>query len=115
MSGGEGEGIEAAEAQRRERGGAPAAIIEKRAEVGDEVLTAVASARRPVGVAVAALVDGEHVMVAREVARDLVPAVRGLRAAMDQQQRRVTRRSPVKVVEAKAAEGRALVARVQNG
>ena len=115
MSAGEGERIEAAEAERRERGGAPTAIIEKRADVGDEVVTEVASPRRPVGVAVAALVDGENVMVAREIGSNLVPAMRGLRASVDQQQGRVQRRSPVEVVESKVAEGRGLVARAQNG
>jgi hypothetical protein len=53
---------------------------------------------------VAALVEREHVVVRREVGRDLVPAVRRLRAAVEEKERRIPGRTPVEEVEAEAVQ-----------
>ena len=83
----EGERIETAEAERDERRRAPASIIEERADVGDEIFATIATIGRPIGVAVAPLVDRQHVVVPGQIRRHLVPTVRRLRASMNQEQR----------------------------
>src|SRR5437867_2729513 len=77
--------VQAAQAERDERRALPAAVVEEGADVGHEIVAAVAALGRPVGVAVATLVEGEDVVITRQVGRDLVPAVRGLRAAVEEQ------------------------------
>src|SRR5262249_3555315 len=58
---------------------------------------------------VAPLVETEDMVVAGEVGRDLVPAVRRLRAAVQEQQRRPSRGAPVEEVEAEAVQRRVTV------
>src|SRR5439155_963929 len=101
--------VQAAQAERDERRALPAAVVEEGADVGHEVVAAVAALGRPVGVAVAALIEGEDVVITRQVGRDLVPAVRGLRAAVEEQHGRLASRAPVEEVEAETVEGRGAV------
>ena len=89
---GEGDRVQPAEAQPTSVAVGQPRSSRTRVDVGDEVVAPVA--RRPVGVAVAALVEREDVVVAREVGRHLVPAVRGLRAAVEQGDGRRRRRVP---------------------
>src|SRR5439155_1286725 len=98
-------------AERDERRALPAAVVEEGADVGHEVVAAVAALGRPVGVAVATLVEGEDVVITRQVGRDLVPAVRGLRAAVEEQHGRLASGAPVEEVEAEAVERRGAVGR----
>ena len=81
----EADGVHAAEAERDERSGRPAALVEERTHVGDEVVPLVDAPRRPVAVAVAALIERQHVVIARQVGRHLVPAVRRLGAAVEEE------------------------------
>ena len=111
MRRGERDRVQPAHAERDERRSRPPSVGEKAADVVYEIRTAIHPARRPVGVPVAALVERQHVMVGGEVGSDVVPAVRGLRAAVEQQQRGPGRRSPVEEVEAETAEHRGAVAR----
>src|SRR5206468_6011752 len=87
---------------------------EEGADVGHEVVAAVAARGRPVRVAVAALIEGEHVVIAGQVGRDLVPAVRGLRAAVEEQHGRLAPGAPVEEVEAEAVEGGGAVGRSEE-
>ena len=49
-------------------------------------------------------------MIARQVGGDLVPAVRGLRTAMEQEDRREARGAPVEEVKAEPVQGGRAVA-----
>jgi hypothetical protein len=66
----------------------------------------VAAGADPVGVAVAAYVDGDDVRAER--GRDLVPAVRVVEEAVDQDDRRVARRVPLEDVRAEPGGEREL-------
>src|SRR3989454_9050676 len=101
----EGDRVQAAQAERDERRALPAAVVEEGADVGHEVVAAVAALGRPVGVAVGTLGEGEDGVVTRQGGRDLVPAVRGLRAAVEEQHGRLAPGAPVEEMEAEAVEG----------
>src|SRR5262249_34042150 len=64
------------------------------------------SARRPLRVAVAALVERQDVVISRQIGRHLVPAVRGLRATVEQEHARPAGGAPVEEVEAQAVQAR---------
>jgi hypothetical protein len=51
---------------------------------------------------VPALIEGQHVVVAAQVGCDLVEAVRRLRTAVQEEERRRAGRSPIEEVEAEA-------------
>jgi hypothetical protein len=61
------------------------------------------------------LIDREDVMVACQIRRDLVPAVRRLRGTVDEQERRLPLRSPIQEVNAELTEIRDTVARRGHG
>src|SRR5262249_40591295 len=98
MAGGESDGVQAAQAERDQGRGLPAVRVEHGGDVGGERLAVVA--RRPVRIAVTALIEGEHVVVAAQVGRDLVEAVRRLCTTVQEEQRRRAGLSPVEEVEA---------------
>ena len=68
-------------------------------EILDVVLDQVRALGTPARIAVAAHVDGEHVVVAGEVDGDVVEGVGVLRDAVQQNQRRLRGRAPLEVVE----------------
>ena len=53
----------------------------------------------------AAHVDGQHVMIAREVRRDVIERVRVPRDAMQQDHRRPVGGAPLEIVKAQAVDG----------
>ena len=109
----ERERVEAAQAHGDQRRRLPAEMVEEMADIAGEVVAAVACC--PLGVAVSALVERDHVVVAGQVGRDLVEAVRRLRGPVEQEQRRPAARASLEAVEAQAAQNHREVAHRRHG
>ena len=78
-------------------------------EILDVVLDEVRALGTPARVAVAAHVEREHVVVAREVGRDVVEGVRVPRDAVQQDHRRLRGVAPFQIVKAQAVDRREAV------
>src|SRR5262249_29673362 len=108
----EGDRVETPEAECHQRCRLPAPVVEEGEHIRDEVGAGVVSGRRPVGIAVATLVESQNVVVGGQVGCDLVPTVGGLRAAVEEQEGRAAGGPPVEEVEAESTERRGAVLRL---
>ena len=81
-------------------------VVDERERVGGLGVDRVVLVARPLGVAVTALVEREHVIAVGEVQAHEVPRVRRLVAAVQQQDLRRARLTPLREVEAQAAHHR---------
>ena len=90
-------------------------LVDERERVLGHRRRRVVGVARPLAVVVAALVDREHVVAVGEVQADEVPGVRGLVAAVEQQQRRRAGLAPLEEVEALVPQHRVARAVAQLG
>ena len=70
-------------------------VRDQRGDVLDVILDHVRALRVPRRIAVAAHIDGEHMIVRREVRSDVIECAGGARDAVEQDQRRLAGRAPV--------------------
>jgi hypothetical protein len=108
---GPGQRVDAAERHAHQHEPLEPEGLEESLEVADVALGRVVHLRRPLAVAVAALVEGQAVTLLPERRADEVPGVRVEAAAVQEHHGRQARRAPVEIVQAHAPAQQVMLAR----